>query len=93
MDDMIGISIQRIILSVRNSCKTINNTLLVLTTENIFTNKGNAEKNFLDILHQNVENFSTFPSYSFRWRTSGAMYAGVPTVDLGCECNKADCKA
>lgn len=34
----------------------------------------------------------TFPSYSFRDRTSGAMYAGVPTVDFGCECNRADCK-
>jgi hypothetical protein len=27
----------------------------------------------------------TFPSYSFFRRTSGAMYAGVPTVDFGCE--------
>jgi hypothetical protein len=27
----------------------------------------------------------TFPSYSFLRRTSGAMYAGVPTVDFGCE--------
>jgi len=25
----------------------------------------------------------TFPSYSFLDRTSGAMYAGVPTVDFG----------
>jgi len=29
------------------------------------------------------ETLDTFPSYSFRDRTSGAMYAGVPTVDLG----------
>lgn len=34
----------------------------------------------------------TFPSYSFLERTSGAIYAGVPTVDLGCECNKPDCR-
>lgn len=34
----------------------------------------------------------TFPSYSLRDNTSGAMYAGVPTVDLGCECSKADCQ-
>lgn len=35
----------------------------------------------------------TFPSYSFLERTSGAMYAGVPTVDFGLECSKADWKA
>lgn len=32
----------------------------------------------------------TFPSYSFRAKTSGAIYAGVPTVDLGCECKSPD---
>lgn len=32
----------------------------------------------------------TLPSYSLRERTSGAIYAGVPTVDLGLECNKDD---
>lgn len=34
----------------------------------------------------------TFPSYSFLVRTSGAMYAGVPTVDFGWECNTEDYK-
>lgn len=33
----------------------------------------------------------TLPSYSRRERTSGAMYAGVPTVDLGLECKSDDC--
>ena len=33
---------------------------------------------------------ATSPSYCFLLRTSGAMYAGVPTVDLGCESNSAD---
>jgi hypothetical protein len=33
----------------------------------------------------------TFPSYSRRESTSGAMYAGVPTVDLGFECSSDDC--
>jgi len=28
---------------------------------------------------------STLPSYSFFSNTSGAIYAGVPTVELGCE--------
>ena len=32
----------------------------------------------------------TLPSYSLRERTSGAMYAGVPTVDLGLECSIDD---
>ena len=32
------------------------------------------------------------PSYCFRDSTSGAIYAGVPTVDLGCESNTADCR-
>jgi len=32
------------------------------------------------------------PSYSPRERTSGAIYAGVPTVDLGIECNSEDYK-
>ncbi len=31
------------------------------------------------------------PSYSLRERTSGAIYAGVPTVDLGLECSRDDC--
>lgn len=31
------------------------------------------------------------PAYCFLESTSGAMYAGVPTVDLGCESNRADC--
>lgn len=34
----------------------------------------------------------TFPSYSCLSNTSGAIYAGVPTVDFGCECNTEDCK-
>lgn len=33
---------------------------------------------------------NTFPSYSRRERTSGAMYAGVPTVDFGLECKRDD---
>jgi hypothetical protein len=33
----------------------------------------------------------TLPSYSRRESTSGAMYAGVPTVDLGLECSRDDC--
>jgi hypothetical protein len=33
------------------------------------------------IISRNTNN--TFPSYSFFRRTSGAMYAGVPTVDFG----------
>ena len=32
------------------------------------------------------------PSYSLRERTSGAIYAGVPTVDLGLECSRDDYK-
>lgn len=32
----------------------------------------------------------TLPSYSLRERTSGAMYAGVPTVDLGLEWSSDD---
>lgn len=32
------------------------------------------------------------PSYSRLERTSGAIYAGVPTVDLGLECSRDDCK-
>lgn len=32
----------------------------------------------------------TLPSYSRRERTSGAMYAGVPTVDFGLECSNDD---
>jgi hypothetical protein len=35
---------------------------------------------------------NTFPLYLFFIKTSGAMYAGVPTVDLGCECRRDDCK-
>ena len=34
----------------------------------------------------------TFPSYSFLERTSGAIYAGVPTVDFGWECSTEDWK-
>lgn len=34
-------------------------------------------------LSDNDRKTDTFPSYSFRDKTSGAMYAGVPTVDLG----------
>jgi hypothetical protein len=30
------------------------------------------------------------PSYSRRESTSGAMYAGVPTVDFGFECSSDD---
>lgn len=33
----------------------------------------------------------TFPSYSDRQKTSGAIYAGVPTVDFGFECKIEDC--
>ena len=36
---------------------------------------------------------NTLPSYSFLSKTSGAMYAGVPTVDFGCECSTEDCKS
>jgi hypothetical protein len=32
----------------------------------------------------------TLPSYSFHKRTSGATYAGVPTVDFWLECSKVD---
>ena len=32
----------------------------------------------------------TFPSYSGPDRISGAMYAGVPIVDFGLECNTDD---
>lgn len=34
----------------------------------------------------------TLPSYSRLESTSGAMYAGVPTVDLGLECRREDYK-
>lgn len=33
----------------------------------------------------------TFPSYSRRESTSGAIYAGVPTADFGLECSTDDC--
>jgi|APAra0007618407_1042631.scaffolds.fasta_scaffold90943_1 hypothetical protein len=36
-------------------------------------------------------NLNTFPSYSDRQKTSGAIYAGVPTVDFGLECRTEDC--
>lgn len=39
----------------------------------------------------NTEQPITLPSYSLRERTSGAIYAGVPTVDLGLECSRDDC--
>lgn len=35
----------------------------------------------------------TLPSYSFLSKTSGAIYAGVPTVDFGCECSTDDCRS
>jgi hypothetical protein len=35
-------------------------------------------------------NLNTFPSYSDRQKTSGAIYAGVPTVDFGLECRTED---
>ncbi|RWW10469.1 hypothetical protein GW17_00025984 [Ensete ventricosum] len=35
----------------------------------------------------------TLPSYSRRESTSGAMYAGVPTVDLGREWSNDDCSS
>ena len=38
-----------------------------------------------------VRGQQTLPSYSLRERTSGAIYAGVPTVDLGLECSRDDC--
>lgn len=34
----------------------------------------------------------TLPSYLFLEKTSGAIYAGVPTVDFGWECNTDDWK-
>jgi hypothetical protein len=34
----------------------------------------------------------TFPSYSCFSSTSGAIYAGVPTVDFGCEWSTEDCQ-
>lgn len=37
-----------------------------------------------------VRNYVTLPSYSFLSNTSGAMYAGVPTVDFGCEWSTDD---
>jgi len=33
---------------------------------------------------------STLPSYACFSNTSGAIYAGVPTVELGCECSIED---
>jgi hypothetical protein len=38
-----------------------------------------------------IKKILTLPSYSRRESTSGAMYAGVPTVDLGLECSRDDC--
>ena len=38
----------------------------------------------------NLKLLVTLPSYSLRERTSGAMYAGVPTVDFGLECRSED---
>lgn len=66
---------------------------MLRTTQDFPANKWNAPINLSS--HSGIERseLGTFPSYSFRWSTSGAMYAGVPTVDLGWECNKADCKA
>lgn len=40
------------------------------------------------MLYEN--NLITFPSYSERPKTSGAIYAGVPTVDFGLECRTED---
>jgi len=37
------------------------------------------------------DNIITLPLYSSLSITSGAMYAGVPTVDLGSEWNTEDC--
>jgi len=34
----------------------------------------------------------TLPSYSFLSKTSGAIYAGVPTVEFGCDCRTDDWK-
>ncbi|GAB2217145.1 hypothetical protein Droror1_Dr00000308 [Drosera rotundifolia] len=42
--------------------------------------------------HTRDVNIITFPSYSFLDRTSGAIYAGVPTADFGWECNTVDCR-
>jgi len=44
----------------------------------------------LGLMHD-VRGQQTLPSYSLRERTSGAIYAGVPTVDLGLECSRDDC--
>lgn len=40
----------------------------------------------------NRTKYSTLPSYSCLSNTSGAMYAGVPTVDFGCEWSTEDWK-
>ena len=42
------------------------------------------------INQESNSNKTTLPSYSLRERTSGAIYAGVPTVDLGLECSRED---
>lgn len=55
------------------------------------TNKLDA-RNFNEPISSERQNI-TFPSYSLLERTSGAIYAGVPTVDLGREWSKDDCIA
>ena len=45
-----------------------------------------------NLKHQGGGMDNTLPLYRFFIRTSGAMYAGVPTVDFGCECRRDDCK-
>ena len=66
---------------------------MLRTTQDFPANKWNAPIKLSSHSAIELRELGTFPSYSFRWSTSGAMYAGVPTVDLGWECNKADCKA
>jgi len=44
-----------------------------------------------NLKHQGDGMENTLPLYLFM-KTSGAMYAGVPTVDFGCECRRDDCK-
>lgn len=46
-------------------------------------------KNIVDVKAEGKRQI-TLPSYLFLEKTSGAIYAGVPTVDFGWECNTDD---
>ena len=70
---------------------TSSNQTIVLMNVSKSQRRVNHQCHNADTFNKEGLNFNTLPSYSFRARTSGAMYAGVPTVDFGCECNKADC--